>query len=159
MYTLYQSYNVPISPLFITGFASSAVFGSIAGSMADRHGRKRACVIYCILEIVINLLEHSPNFWVLMIGRVLGGISTSILFSAFESWIVTQHHRHGLDEVALRHTLSLASTWNGACAVVAGERNRDSFALNQSIPTVLIILLLLSFLFTRGWIYFIIFIF
>ena len=36
--------------------------------------------------VVINVLEHYNNWYVLAVGRVLGGISTSLLFTAFESW-------------------------------------------------------------------------
>ena len=43
------------------------------------------------LQIVINLIEHIPNMYALMIGRILGGLSTSLLFSAFESWMVSEH--------------------------------------------------------------------
>jgi hypothetical protein len=32
---------------------------------------------------------------VLMVGRVLGGIATSLLYSAFESWLVAEHFKHG----------------------------------------------------------------
>ena len=42
-------------------------------------------------QIVINLIEHIPNMPALMFGRVLGGLSTSLLFSAFESWMVSEH--------------------------------------------------------------------
>jgi hypothetical protein len=28
-----------------------------------------------------------------MIGRILGGIATSLLFSAFESWLVAEHFK------------------------------------------------------------------
>lgn len=28
-------------------------------------------------------------------GRVLGGIATSLLYSAFESWLVAEHFKHG----------------------------------------------------------------
>ena len=29
----------------------------------------------------------------LMLGRILGGVSTSLLFSAFESWLVAEHFK------------------------------------------------------------------
>ena len=90
MYTLYLSYNVNISALFLTGFLSGAIFAPFLGSAVDKFGRKRSCVAYCVLEIIINTMEHSQNFVILLIGRVLGGISTNLLFSAFESWMVTQ---------------------------------------------------------------------
>jgi hypothetical protein len=30
-----------------------------------------------------------------MLGRVLGGVATSLLFSAFESWLVAEHFKRG----------------------------------------------------------------
>jgi hypothetical protein len=32
-----------------------------------------------------------------MLGRVFGGIATSLLFSAFESWLVAEHFKRGFD--------------------------------------------------------------
>jgi predicted MFS family arabinose efflux permease len=37
--------------------------------------------------------KHSPDYKILMVGRVLGGIATSLLFSAFESWLVAEHFK------------------------------------------------------------------
>lgn len=56
-------------------------------------GRKRACVTYCITYILSCITKHSPHYKVLMLGRVLGGIATSLLFSAFESWLVAEHNK------------------------------------------------------------------
>lgn len=120
MYDLYASYDMDIGALFLTGFASSAVFGTFVGSYVDRMGRKKGCVVFCVLEIIINLMEHVPNFWVLVVGRVLGGISTSLLFSAFESWMITAHRKRGFSEEQLQRTFSLASAGNGLVAVAAG---------------------------------------
>lgn len=39
------------------------------------------------------LTKHFNNFWVLCGGRVLCGIATSLLFSAFESWLVSEHFK------------------------------------------------------------------
>lgn len=120
MYTLYLSYNVNISALFLTGFLSGAIFAPFLGSVVDKFGRKRSCIAYCVLEIIINTLEHSHDFTILLIGRVLGGISTNLLFSAFESWMTTEHHRRGFPEKWLSITFSGASIGNGSMAVVAG---------------------------------------
>ena len=54
------------------------------------------------------------------IGRVLGGVSTSLLFSAFESWMVTEHRRRGFPEELLASTFSICSWGNGVVAIVAG---------------------------------------
>jgi hypothetical protein len=40
-------------------------------------------------------MEHSTDFTILLVGRVLGGISTNLLFSAFESWMTTEHRKKG----------------------------------------------------------------
>ena len=48
----------------------------------DRFG----CIVFCLLEVAINVLEHYNHFWLLALGRVMGGISTSLLFTAFETW-------------------------------------------------------------------------
>ncbi|RWW04373.1 hypothetical protein GW17_00032417 [Ensete ventricosum] len=56
-------------------------------------GRKRACITYCITYILSCITKHSPQYKVLMLGRILGGIATSLLFSAFESWLVAEHNK------------------------------------------------------------------
>lgn len=130
MYSLYQSYNVDVGTLFTTGFASSCLFGTFIGSFADQYGRKKACIFYCILEVMINFMEHIPNFHVLLVGRVLGGISTSLLFTTFDAWIVGQHKKHNISEEHLERTFSLCSTGNGIVAVLAavsGQYMADAF--------------------------------
>ena len=120
MYTLYNGYGVSVSTLFLSGFTSSLVFGTFVGLVVDAYGRKRACVLFCLLEIVINAMEHVPSMPVLLLGRVLGGISTSLLFSAFESWMVAEHRRRKFPEAWLARTFGLAAAGNGAVAVLAG---------------------------------------
>ena len=120
MYTLYSSYGVDVGTLFLTGFLSSAVFGTFLGMYVDSWGRKLGCIIFCVLEIIINLMEHVPSMPLLLVGRVLGGISTSLLFTAFESWMVSEHRKRGFPESLLASTFSIASWGNGFVAILAG---------------------------------------
>jgi hypothetical protein len=120
MYTLYQSYGVDVSALFLTGFSSSALFGTFVGLFVDRYGRRAGCIAFCILELVINALEHIPSMPLLLLGRVLGGISTSLLFSAFESWMVCEHRHQGFPEAWLADTFRLSTVGNGLVAILAG---------------------------------------
>jgi len=120
MYSLYSSYGVDVGTLFLTGFASSAVFGTFLGVYVDRWGRKLGCLIFCVLEIIINLLESVPSMPVLVLGRVLGGMSTSLLFSSFESWMVSQHRKRGFSEALLASTFAISSWGNGAMGFSAG---------------------------------------
>jgi len=80
---LISSIVVFIFDLYI-GFGSSGLFGTFVGSSADRFGRKRLCLVYGLLYSISCVTKHFPFFAVLLIGRLLGGISTSILFSSFE---------------------------------------------------------------------------
>jgi hypothetical protein len=57
MYTLYSSYGVNIGALFLTGFLSSAVFGTFLGIYVDTWGRRFGCIVFCILEVIIM---HAP---------------------------------------------------------------------------------------------------
>ncbi|KAK9082463.1 hypothetical protein Syun_031387 [Stephania yunnanensis] len=124
VYFLYSQYGFDkgdIGRLFIAGFGSSMLFGTVVGSLADKQGRKRACLTYCITYILSCLTKHSPQYKVLMIGRVLGGIATSLLFSAFESWLVAEHNKRNFDQQWLSLTFSKAIFFgNGLVAILSG---------------------------------------
>ncbi|KAI3950267.1 hypothetical protein MKX01_016915 [Papaver californicum] len=124
VYYLYSQYGFSkgdIGRLFIAGFGSSMFFGTIVGSLADKQGRKRACVTYCITYILSCITKHSPQYKVLMLGRILGGIATSLLFSAFESWLVAEHNKRGFEQQWLSLTFSKAIfLGNGLFAILSG---------------------------------------
>ncbi|MCL7032428.1 hypothetical protein MKW94_024271 [Papaver nudicaule] len=124
VYFLYSQYGFSkgdIGRLFIAGFGSSMLFGTVVGSLADKTGRKRACITYCITYILSCITKHSPQYKVLMVGRILGGIATSLLFSAFESWLVAEHNKRGYEQQWLSLTFSKAIfLGNGLIAIVAG---------------------------------------
>ena len=46
-----------------------------------------------VLYALACVTKHVKSYWVLMLGRVLGGISTSLLFSSFEAWLICQPSR------------------------------------------------------------------
>ncbi|XP_073131395.1 uncharacterized protein [Henckelia pumila] len=121
LYTTYGFGKGEIGQLFIAGFGSSMLFGTIVGSLADKQGRKRACITYCITYTLSCITKHSPQYKVLMVGRVLGGIATSLLFSSFESWLVAEHFKRGFDQQWLSLTFSKAIfLGNGLVAILAG---------------------------------------
>mmetsp|Transcript_45752 Transcript_45752/g.99372 ORF Transcript_45752/g.99372 Transcript_45752/m.99372 type:complete len:464 (+) Transcript_45752:49-1440(+) len=125
MYTLYMSYNqsninVSVGTLFFTGFLAAGILGTFTGPLVDKYGRKNACLVYVVLEVIINLLEHVNMMSLLLVGRVLGGISTSLLFSAFEAWMVTEHRKRGFPEEWIGQTFGHGAVWNGVMAIAAG---------------------------------------
>jgi MFS family permease len=125
VYALYDAYGfdrLAISQLFVAGFAASMVFGTCAGSLADRAGRKRSCQAYCVLYAASCATKHFASYWVLMAGRVVGGVATSLLFSCFESWLVSEaRERRGLsDRHGLGHIFALMWFGNSMVAIFAG---------------------------------------
>ncbi|KAI9110784.1 hypothetical protein K1719_018222 [Acacia pycnantha] len=127
LYTTYGYSKGEIGQLFIAGFGSSMLFGTIVGSLADKQGRKRACVTYCITYILSCVTKHSPQYKILMLGRVLGGIATSLLFSAFESWLVAEHNKRGFEQQWLSLTF--------AKAIFLGNENYGDPAENKDLLT------------------------
>uniref|UniRef100_A0A7S3DMF5 Molybdate-anion transporter n=1 Tax=Palpitomonas bilix TaxID=652834 RepID=A0A7S3DMF5_9EUKA len=124
VYALYEQYGFDdgqIGLLFIFGFASSMIFGTFFGSLADRYGRRKSCLIYCVTYALSCLTKHFSSFPLLLIGRVLGGIATSLLFSAFEAWMVhVHHHDKKFPSEWLSSTFGYAVFANGLCAIAAG---------------------------------------
>ncbi|KAK3381513.1 major facilitator superfamily transporter [Podospora didyma] len=126
LYSLYrEEHGVSpsvISTLFTTGFVSGAISGSFIGSVADRRGRKAACLVFCVAYAASCILTvSSPAVPLLFLGRVLGGLATSLLFTVFESWMVTDARRHvGGEGGDLSRTFGLMSTLNSVVAILSG---------------------------------------
>jgi MFS transporter, MFS domain-containing protein family, molybdate-anion transporter len=70
----------------------------------------------------------------LLVGRVLGGLSTSLLFSAFESWMVAEHRRHGFPESWLASTFGISAWANGFMAICAGIFAQVAAGMCSLIP-------------------------
>lgn len=123
IYALYDAYGYSrqsIAVLFVAGFVSSMLAGTLVGSLADRLGRRRFVFIYALLYIASCLTKHLRSYWWLLLGRILGGMATSLLFSVFEAWAVCEHLQQQMSTAALRQLLSSAMLLNSAVAVVSG---------------------------------------
>lgn len=58
-----------------------------------RSGRKRAAITYAVTYTLGCFTKHFNHFWILFCGRVFCGVATSLLYSAFESWLVAEHFK------------------------------------------------------------------
>ena len=112
-----------VSRLFLTGFASTALFGPAVGRAADQYGRKKATVAFSVIYALGALSTKSPLLMVLFAGRVLSGIGTSLLFSAPESWLVGEAQQSGQDPTGkyLGETFGLAYAGDSIVAILAGQ--------------------------------------
>lgn len=124
LYKLYQHYGFQeeqIAILYVFGFASTVLLGTWTPIAADQFGRKKLCMSFTVLYSVSCILKLSTSYGVLLIGRILGGIATSVLFSAFEAWYVHEHvETHDFPKEWIAVTFAKASFWNGLMAILAG---------------------------------------
>eukprot|EP01139_Manchomonas_bermudensis_P023576 Amastigsp_a841276_152.p1 type:complete len:439 gc:universal Amastigsp_a841276_152:1375-59(-) len=123
VYALYQHYGFDsgeIAQLFIGGFGASMFLGTFAGALSDTYGRRAMTLTFAVCYFAAGVTKMFPDFWILMFGRLLSGVATSLLFSVLEAWMVCEHHKRGFDASLLSDTFSIATTGNGLVAVFAG---------------------------------------
>ena len=93
LYVLYDGYGFDVPTLYAIGFLTGAVTTPITNPLIDALGRKKSAIIYCLLEIWINQLEQYPRIWGLVVSRMVGGITTNLLATVFETWLDTEYKR------------------------------------------------------------------
>jgi MFS family permease len=123
VYALYQSYGYSesqIAYLFLAGFGASGLSGPFVGAAADVFGRRRLCIAYFVIYICSALTKPINNYMILLLGRLLGGLGTSLLYTVFESWMVAEHNRRGYPQHLLDDTFAKSTLFNGLSAVFAG---------------------------------------
>ncbi|KAF4333861.1 major facilitator superfamily domain protein [Fusarium beomiforme] len=111
-----------VAYLFATGFVSAGIAALFVGSITDQYGRKFMCKSYCIiysLSCVAMILGTVP---LLFVGRVMGGVCTTLLYSSFETWMTAEYHRQGFGQrdTALSTIQSIMAIANGLVAVGSG---------------------------------------
>ena len=77
-------------------------------------------MVFCVTYTITCMCITVPSLPVLFLGRILGGVSTSILYSAFESWLVSSSNQLALPQSALSNVLGRATLINGIVAAIAG---------------------------------------
>ncbi|KAI7231958.1 major facilitator superfamily domain-containing protein [Hortaea werneckii] len=126
IYTLYHDAKAlpepTVAALFTTGFVAAAVSASFVGSLADRYGRKAACLGYCLTYTLSCLSVLSADLFVLFAGRALEGVSMTLLYSVFETWMVAEYHARELGACGLKlgDMFSSSVMLSGLTAIVSG---------------------------------------
>lgn len=139
VYILYKHYGFThkeIGKLYFAGFAASCVGGVLVGPLVDGLGRKNGALAYMILYIASCLTKHFNDYSTLIMGRILGGLATSLLFSTFDAWYIAEHTRRRLPESLISDTLSSVTTMNSAIAIISGLVAQ--LAINSTDEVILI---------------------
>lgn len=94
-----------------------------------------------------------PWLPVLLCGRVLGGISTSILFSAFESWLLSSSSSLAISQSDLSKIMGRATLVNGFVATGAGVVSNELVGFTSTFASPFIasgVLLILAWVVIRA---------
>lgn len=116
-------------------------------------GRKKICLLFCLTYTTACVCTLIPSLPVLFFGRLLGGISTSILYSAFESWLVSSFNNLGLAATELSGIMGRATLVNGFVATTAGVVSNQLVSYSGSFVSPFIasgFLLMLSWVVIRS---------
>ncbi|KAF8510416.1 hypothetical protein BU17DRAFT_55426 [Hysterangium stoloniferum] len=139
VYSLYnEQYKFPeriVAILFITGFTSGGFTAPLVGVWADQYGRKRLCLVFCVTYTLACICTLFPSFLILLFGRAVAGLSTSILFSCFESWLMSCSSTLNLTEGELSKILGSATLINGFMATAAGVASNHLVASTHNFQT------------------------
>eukprot|EP01126_Amoeba_proteus_P065598 TRINITY_DN9362_c0_g1_i1.p1 TRINITY_DN9362_c0_g1~~TRINITY_DN9362_c0_g1_i1.p1 ORF type:complete len:370 (-),score=39.12 TRINITY_DN9362_c0_g1_i1:190-1299(-) len=81
---------------------------------------EKFCLLYCVLYVTSCITKHFSSYIVLMFGRFLGGIATSLLFSVFESWFVCAHNNNGFATNLMGQVFSQQIFLNSVVAILSG---------------------------------------
>jgi hypothetical protein len=110
---------------------------------------------FCITYTLSCVCIFIPYLPVLLFGRALGGISGSILFSAFESWLISSSNAAGLPDSDLSRIMGRASLVNGFAATGAGMVSNQLVASSHNFgsPFALsgVVLVLAWFVIAGSW--------
>ncbi|CAG8961757.1 hypothetical protein HYFRA_00006300 [Hymenoscyphus fraxineus] len=111
-----------VAALFMTGFLAGGVSASFIGKLADKYGRRMACLVFCVLYSLSCLTLVTDDILILFLGRALGGVSTTLMYTVFESWMVTEYNKLFPDEPGstLSGIFSIMTTLNSVVAITAG---------------------------------------
>lgn len=120
LFTLYSNYNYNVASLYASGFLAGTISSLFMGPIIDKCGRRRTAIVYCVLEIGINVLEQYKCFYGLLFSRIVGGITNNILFTVFESWVVTEHRARGFPEEKIEVILRDSVIASNLSAIVSG---------------------------------------
>lgn len=94
------------------------------------------------------------SFWILLLGRFTGGIATSLLFSVFETWMVSEHHRLGFDQNLLNSIFGKSVTLNAMAAIAAGlvaSISASFFGFVAPFVVSLIVLIIVTVIIHLHW--------
>lgn len=159
LYVLYEGYGFTVANLYCLGFVTGGLASPITGPLVDKFGRKKSAILYCILEILINRLEQYPMLAGLIFSRMVGGITTNLLSTVFDTWLDTEYRRRGIRkeggyEIIMRDSVivsNLAAIGSGYLAHVLADTYGPKGPFEGAVACTSIALVVIMSLWTENF--------
>lgn len=140
------------------GFITGALTAPITGPLIDRFGRKKSALLYCALEVGINMLEQFPFLSGLIVSRVVGGITTNLLSTVFETWLDTEYRNRGFAkeeyETLMRDSVvvsNLAAIASGYLAHILAEAFGNTGPFEGAVTCTAVAFAVIFFLWNENY--------
>jgi MFS transporter, MFS domain-containing protein family, molybdate-anion transporter len=155
---LYEGYGYSVAYLYCLGFAAGGLLSPITGPLVDKIGRKKSAILYCFLEMFINYLEQFPYLSGLIVCRMIGGFTTNLLSTVFETWLDTEYRRRGFEkekyEIIMRDSVivsNAAAIFSGYLSHVLANRYGTVGPFKGAVTCTTIALIVVSFVWTENY--------
>lgn len=159
LYVLYEGYGFTVANLYCLGFVTGGLASPITGALVDKFGRKKSALLYCVLEICINRLEQYPMLAGLIFSRMVGGITTNLLSTVFDTWLDTEYRRRNIRkeggyEIIMRDSVivsNLAAIGSGYLAHILAERYGPKGPFEGAVACTSMALVVILLLWTENY--------
>ncbi|KAK4196573.1 hypothetical protein QBC40DRAFT_6693 [Triangularia verruculosa] len=141
-----------VASLYMTTFIAAAISSLFVGFLADKFGRRNACLAFCLIHSLSALSVLSRDLRVLYVGQALGGLGLAMLWTVFESWMVTEWNTRKLGDERLGTMFGTMTRANCSAAVVGGligdlavevsKTRKGPFIVGVVIEAVAVVMLL-----------------
>lgn len=88
-----------IAKFICVSFLSSTFFGTfLIGYLNDQVNKRNPCILFGVIMGISTITRLFHNNYILFFSQLCFGVSSSILFSSFENWFITQCNTHLTDK-------------------------------------------------------------
>jgi MFS family permease len=111
-----------VAALYVTAYVAAALSSIGIGFLADSYGRRNTALAFCAIHALSCLSVLSSHILILFVGRLLAGVALTLLWTVFESWMVTEFNIRRLAQtgVSLGTVFGTMTTTNCLTAILGG---------------------------------------
>nr|CAD1827466.1 unnamed protein product [Ananas comosus var. bracteatus] len=116
-YTQYGLGREQMALVLAAGAAGGLFLGTFSGILFDMIGPRNACMLYCVLHLLVGLLKTVRWLRSMWVESICLALASSVFHFCFETWMVTEHEKHGHKQDLLNDTFWLMTFYESASLV------------------------------------------